>query len=168
MATSSVYYLNAPSLGSATAVFTNSTLVTCAADGFYSDGVIVREQVDCVLLPQQTCPTCDNVTYNCDSGNCVDPLDGSGTYSTLAECQAACISPVNYNYYTFEACNGGSPIDYRSILSLALYDVYAFQASPPDRTCYTITSITAASNVNDLPTLYGPKANCEDADCTQP
>jgi hypothetical protein len=58
MATSSTYYLNGPSLGSATAVFTNAALTVCAANGFYSDGVIVREQVSCVLLPQQTCPSC--------------------------------------------------------------------------------------------------------------
>jgi hypothetical protein len=58
MATSSSYYINAPSLGSATAVFTDSALLICATDGFYSDGVISREQVSCVLLPQQTCPSC--------------------------------------------------------------------------------------------------------------
>ena len=58
MATSSTYYLNGPSLGSATAVFTNAALTVCAPDGFYSDGVIVRGQVGCVLLPQQTCPSC--------------------------------------------------------------------------------------------------------------
>lgn len=58
MAISSTYYLNAPSLGSATAVFTDADLSICADDGFYSDGVISRELVDCVLLPQQTCPSC--------------------------------------------------------------------------------------------------------------
>lgn len=58
MATSSTFFLNGPSLGSATAVFLNDNLSTCAPDGFYSDGVIVREQVGCVLLPQQTCPSC--------------------------------------------------------------------------------------------------------------
>lgn len=58
MATSSSYYLNAPSLGSATAVFTDEALTTCAPDGFYSNGSIVREQVECNLLPQQTCPSC--------------------------------------------------------------------------------------------------------------
>jgi hypothetical protein len=58
MAISSSYYINAPSLGSATAVFTDSALLICATDGFYSDGVISREQVGCVLLPQQTCPSC--------------------------------------------------------------------------------------------------------------
>jgi len=58
MATSSTYYLNGPSLGSATAVFTDPDLTLCAPDGFYFDGVIVREQVSCVLLPQQLCPAC--------------------------------------------------------------------------------------------------------------
>jgi hypothetical protein len=58
MSTSSTYYLNGPSLGSATAVFTNAALTVCAPDGFYSDGVIVRGQVGCVLNPQQTCPSC--------------------------------------------------------------------------------------------------------------
>lgn len=58
MATSSSYYLNAPSIGSATSIFVNADLTVLAADGFYSDGVIVREQVSGVLLPQQTCPTC--------------------------------------------------------------------------------------------------------------
>ena len=79
---------------------------------------------------------------------------------------APTVAPA-YNYYTFTPCIGGAGTDYRSILSLALYDVYAFQASPPDRNCYTITDITAASNVNDLPTIYGPKSSCEDDDCIQ-
>ena len=58
MATSSTYYLNAPSLGSATSVFTNADLTVLAADGFYSDGVIVREQISGLLVAQQTCPAC--------------------------------------------------------------------------------------------------------------
>ena len=58
MAISASYYLNAPSLGSATAVFDDAALTTFALDGFYSDGLISREQVSGVLLPQQTCPSC--------------------------------------------------------------------------------------------------------------
>jgi len=52
------FYINGPSLGSATAVFSDALLTVCAPDGFYSDAIITREQVDCVLLPQQTCPNC--------------------------------------------------------------------------------------------------------------
>ena len=78
MAISSSYYINAPSLGSATAVFTDSSLLTCAADGFYSDGVISREQVSCVLLPQQTCPSCATpcgVTISASGGQGIYLLD---------------------------------------------------------------------------------------------
>lgn len=75
MATSSSYYLNAPSLGSATAVFTDEALSTCAPDGFYSNGSIVREQVGCVLLPQQTCPTCAT-----PCGETINASGGQGIY----------------------------------------------------------------------------------------
>ena len=92
MATSSSYYLNAPSLGSATAVFLDEALSECAPNGYYSNGVIVREQVGCVLLPQQSCPSC--ASYNCVEGTCVDPGDGTGTYATLEECQAVCATPT--------------------------------------------------------------------------
>lgn len=53
-----IFYLNAPSLQSATAVFYDASLTVCAADGYYSDGTITRQQVGCVLLPQEYCPSC--------------------------------------------------------------------------------------------------------------
>jgi hypothetical protein len=31
-------------------------------------------------------------SYDCESGNCVDPGDGTGTYATLEECQANCFA----------------------------------------------------------------------------
>lgn len=118
MAISSTYYLNGPSLGSATAVFSNAALTVCASDGFYSDGVIVREQVGCVLLPQQTCPSCDIVeSYNCVSGTCIDPGDGSGIYSTLLACEEVCgLPPIEATVTSvggsMEPCSGGSIDDY--------------------------------------------------------
>lgn len=87
MATTASYYLNAPSLGSATAVFSDEGLTTLAADGFYSNGVIVREQVDGVLLPQQTCPTCATpcgTTINASGSQGVYLLD-LDTGSTVAD-----------------------------------------------------------------------------------
>lgn len=60
MAVESVYYLDAPSFSAATAVYTDAALTTVAPDGFYSDQSISREQVSGVLLPQITCPSCDN------------------------------------------------------------------------------------------------------------
>lgn len=79
MATSSTYYLNGPSLGSATAVFTDPDLTLCAADGFYFDGVIVREQVSCVLLPEQLCPACAD-----PCNNIISESTASGGYFEIA------------------------------------------------------------------------------------
>lgn len=59
------FYINGPSLSSATAVFDDAALTTPSADGFYSDGAVSREQVSGVLLPEQICTTC-----------CVDPCSG--------------------------------------------------------------------------------------------
>lgn len=57
--TPTTYYLNAPNLADATAVFTNSSMTICAPDGYYSvGGDIVRQQVGCVLLPYEECGTC--------------------------------------------------------------------------------------------------------------
>ena len=56
----------------------------------------------------------------------------------------------------------------QKIIYKILYDVYSFLAAPPARQCYEITSITASSNNNDLPTIYGPKTDCYDSDCVQP
>jgi hypothetical protein len=58
MATSGTFYLDAPSLSTATVVYSNATLTTVAADGYYSDGSISREQVSGTLLPPVICPAC--------------------------------------------------------------------------------------------------------------
>ena len=52
------YYLDAPSLALATAVYTNAALSICASDGVYSDGIITRVQSGCVLGPAKVCPSC--------------------------------------------------------------------------------------------------------------
>lgn len=52
------YYINAPTLNSATAVYVNPELTECAPDGYYADGPIVRQQVSCSLLPAEECPYC--------------------------------------------------------------------------------------------------------------
>lgn len=60
MATQGTFYLDAPSLSSASVIYDDANLTTVAADGFYSDGTIVREQALGVLLPQVGCPSCNN------------------------------------------------------------------------------------------------------------
>ena len=52
------YYIDGPTLATATAVYTDINLTICAADGYYSDGVNVRYQLACVLQANLPCPTC--------------------------------------------------------------------------------------------------------------
>ena len=52
------YYLDAPSLSLATAVYTDAALTVCAPNGVYSDGTITRVQTSCVLGPAKFCPSC--------------------------------------------------------------------------------------------------------------
>tara|TARA_Y100001937_G_scaffold128393_1_gene204380 strand:- start:8984 stop:11125 length:2142 start_codon:yes stop_codon:yes gene_type:complete len=64
MGAAAVFYIDGPSFEEATTVFSDAALTTCAPNGFYQIGGIVREQVDCVaglggrLLPQTACPSC--------------------------------------------------------------------------------------------------------------
>lgn len=58
MPTQQTFFLNGPTLSSATTVFLDSGMTTCAPDGYYSDGIVARQQVGCVLLPAEACPTC--------------------------------------------------------------------------------------------------------------
>lgn len=58
MATQGTFYLDSPSFSSATVVYSNAALSVVAADGFYSNGNIVRQQFQGKLLPQVNCPSC--------------------------------------------------------------------------------------------------------------
>jgi len=52
------YFLDGSSLLDSTAVYSNSGLTILAADGYYSDGINIREQLGGLLLPVQPCPSC--------------------------------------------------------------------------------------------------------------
>lgn len=52
------YYLNGADLASSTSVFLDPLMTVCAPDGFYSDGLIVREMVGCVLQDFSACVDC--------------------------------------------------------------------------------------------------------------
>ena len=58
MGTLGSYYLNGPDLATSTGIFTDVDLTTCAPDGFYSQGTVVRELDTCVLLPATVCSNC--------------------------------------------------------------------------------------------------------------
>tara|TARA_B100001057_G_scaffold2124_3_gene1956 strand:+ start:4954 stop:6294 length:1341 start_codon:yes stop_codon:yes gene_type:complete len=52
------FYIDTASFSTATAVFSDRALQTKAADGYYSDEIIVRRQVSGVLEPAVNCPNC--------------------------------------------------------------------------------------------------------------
>jgi len=58
MPTPSPYFLDGTSLVDSTTVYLNSGLTIPASDGYYSDGVNIREQAGGLLLPVQPCPSC--------------------------------------------------------------------------------------------------------------
>ena len=120
------------------------------------------------LIVTGSAPTTSTTTTTTTAAPTTSTTTTTTTAAPTTSTTTTTTTTIPYNYYTFTPCAGGAGTDYRSISVLALNDVYAFQASPPDRTCYEITSITAAVNSNDLPTIYGPKSGCGDSDCIQP
>ena len=79
------YYLNA-SFTNSTSIFTDINMTTYAANGFYSFGGIVRELVDGVLLPPQTCGACATEVSLCFG---VDEAD------VCCSCNETCTTPYN-------------------------------------------------------------------------
>lgn len=67
--------MNGVDLASSTAVFLDPLMTVCAPDGFYSDGLLVREQVGCVLLESSVCDGC-----GLDCQNALEIAAGEGIY----------------------------------------------------------------------------------------
>ena len=70
-----IFYIDGTTLSNSTAVFSDAGMSTCAPDGFYSDGVIVRELSGCVLLASRPCPTCAE-----PCGSSIGGSGGQGIY----------------------------------------------------------------------------------------
>ena len=148
MAISATFYLDAPSLGSATVIYSDINLTIIAPDGFYSDGVIVRQQVSGVLLPQAICDSCTPVSYNCVDGTCIDPGDGSGTYASLASCESDCTLPCECHDGVINDNNAFSYYDCDGVL-------FAGGAELGSEICYNINAPYSA-NITDM----GPAVFC--------
>jgi len=147
MATRSTFYLNAPSLGSATAAFSNNDLTVCAPDGFYSDGTIVRQQVGCGLLPQQTCPTC---SVPCT--NSVINANGRGFYALNLNAGTA-IGAIIIRFNPQEIPNG--------IRALFNSNTYNKLTSPVD-------GLHRSTNVNNFTFIGKTSADCGISGTTYP
>lgn len=70
-----LYYIDTPSFNTATRVYLDPLQTVCAPDAFYSDGVSIRKQVNCNLLPAEVCPTCLP-----DCGTSITGTGGQGYY----------------------------------------------------------------------------------------
>ena len=111
--------------------------ITGGSDWFQVDtnGVVVDTGVCSPEPPVES--------YNCVSGNCVDPGDGTGTYSTLLDCQNNCSAPTTY---TFNWPTGGyiASIDSCSSTGTSTFPVYS--SSPTlsiGNVLYTSSNLTS-------------------------
>lgn len=71
-------YFNASNLNDATTIYDDELLTLVSVNGYYSDGVTTRYQLDGVLGGNKICPTC--LSYPCTSGIDI-PTDGIGRYN---------------------------------------------------------------------------------------
>ena len=96
-----VYYLDGTTLANSTAVYADENLTICESDWFYSDGNIVRQQVNCVLLNIQNCESC--------------PEPPSGIFRTdiFTDCDFVC-DPLN-NYSIEYDLNFAGGVEYQNI-----------------------------------------------------
>ena len=79
------FYIDTSSFATATAVYTDATLQTKAANQFYQTGNSVREQASGALLPSQTCGACGTPAGLCYSSTSADDLCCSGcTYTSYS------------------------------------------------------------------------------------
>ncbi len=75
------YYLNAPSLASATNIYSDAALTTPAPDGFYSQGGLYRESIGGVLGQLNSCQSCIS---SCPLSIATD-FAGPGLYTTQVD-----------------------------------------------------------------------------------
>jgi len=60
-------------------------------------------------------------SYNCVSGTCTDPGDGTGTYATLGECESACTAPTTVQLdWSVGNQQGGSLVVFNNVMSQIL------------------------------------------------
>lgn len=130
------YYLNA-SFANSTSIFLDSDMTTFAPNGFYSFGGIVRELVDGVLLPAQTCNPCAVEVSLCF---------GTSALDVCCECDEACDSP--YNMY--EVNNSKNAVD--GLIGLynefGIYEEVVIQAGAITNVCSIGYPVSLNPSVN--------------------
>ena len=173
------YCFDGLNFAQATTLYTNSTLSVLAADGYYSQGGIVRQQLSGVLLNAQACGTCE---VACGNGISVS-ISANGFFdvnfdvasttgaivlyfymgSSIADGVLANYNSTNYNRLTAKGNDGttlvdgsGTAVDYSGINNQGTGDpTYVGSDSANIIIPYTNTSVTpGVCVVGDAPENY--------------
>lgn len=111
MAQLGIYYFNGTSFATATAVFTDAGLTTLAADGYYSNAGIVRQQLNGVLLNAQDC---DNCAVPCGQGISAAVSNQNGIFNATVDVANDTGAIIVYGYWG-SSIPDGVDITYNSV-----------------------------------------------------
>jgi len=132
------YYLNGPTLGTATGIFDNANFSTVAADGYYSQGTVVRQVLAGILLPRGTCPSCATPCPVTTGGD-----DVLGLYSIPIELTSA-VGAVKVSFDPDSVPDG-----IRAVYNGVVFN--AFSAAVDGYHATTVANgLTYMGNVNDV------------------
>jgi len=128
--TLATFYFDGTSFAQATSVYTDAALTTLAADGYYSNEVLVRQQLNGILLTATTCTTCStpcgsgvsaNLTgegvasLDVNVANSIGAIIVYGTYgSALPDGQLATFNSQTYNRLTCHNNHNGKTLQEQS------------------------------------------------------
>ena len=143
------YYLNGTTLANSTAVFDDAELNTCATDGFYSDGVIVRQQLNCSLLPPSNCESCNLACGNTASVN----LGGNGGYFTMKADTGTDVGAILVYFKSLNIPDGirveQNGVYYNELVAASGATIYYSASANPNGFTYTgTTGSTATCDAN--------------------
>jgi hypothetical protein len=173
------YCFDGLNFSQASSLYTDSTLSVLAADGFYSQGGVVRQQSNGVLLAAQACGAC---SVPCGNGISVS-LSQNGFFdinfdvgntlgavvayfymgNSIADGVIANFNSVNYNRLTAQGNDGttlvdgsGTAVDYSGIGNQGTGDpTYVGSDTANIIRAYTNTSVTpGVCNTGDAPENY--------------
>jgi len=96
------YYFDGVNFAQASALFTDAALTTLAADGFYSQNGIVRQQLNGVLLNSQPCSDC---IVPCGSGISAN-FSGTGWFNADIDLANSTGATIIYAYMTTSVPDG--------------------------------------------------------------
>ena len=91
---------------------------------------------------EDACCGCDltPVSYNCISGNCIDPGDGTGTYASLATCEANCTAPTSVRLDWNVGKQSGGALTIFNNIGSQLLNVTSTAGSAQSGTIYPLIS----------------------------